>query len=104
MLRTDGKSQRFIREFWDAVFCEEIKVISRANQDSKEDNLWRIDEKYMRYCYYELNYFGDPSIAFIEPKSKGKIKDVLLKRPKHIVIEEYRLARWHWGKFFENEK
>ncbi len=60
---TDSSSQRYLREFWDAVFGENITVISKANQDSKEDNLWRIDEPYMRWCYYELNYFGDPCIA-----------------------------------------
>ena len=32
----------------------------------------------------------------------GKIlKDILLKKPKHVVLEEFRLAKWHWGKFFK---
>jgi len=39
---TDGDSQRFSREFWDAVFGENIPIISKANQDSKEDNLYLI--------------------------------------------------------------
>lgn len=60
---TDGSSQRFDREFWDAVFGENIKVISKANQDSKEDNLYRINNKQMRWCYYELNLFGDPAVS-----------------------------------------
>ena len=59
---TDGAGQRFNREFWDAVFGENIKVIGKANQDSKEDNIWRINNNDMRYTYYELNLFGDPSI------------------------------------------
>jgi hypothetical protein len=41
-------------------------VISKANQDSKEDNAWRVNLVFgiHRGLYYELNYFGDPSISF----------------------------------------
>jgi hypothetical protein len=62
---TDGASQRFDREFWDAVFdpVEDKPEIGRANQDSKEDNLYRISDDYMRWIYYELNVFGDPTVA-----------------------------------------
>ena len=60
---TDGPSQRFDREFWDAVFGEAMPEISKANQDSKEDNLYRIGEPCMRWCTYELNLFGDPAVA-----------------------------------------
>ena len=62
---TDGPSQRYNREFWDAVFNpNEAKLeMGRANSDSKEDNLWRINEDIMRWCYYEINVFGDPSVA-----------------------------------------
>jgi hypothetical protein len=35
-----------------------------ANQDSKEDNLYRINEECMRWCYYEINLFGDPTVSF----------------------------------------
>lgn len=62
--RTDGDNQRFKREFWDAVFGENIPVISEANQDSKEDNLFLIERSMMRWVYYQLNLFGDPTIAF----------------------------------------
>ncbi|MFH1420101.1 MAG: C25 family cysteine peptidase, partial [Planctomycetota bacterium] len=60
---TDGPSQRFNREFWDAVFDEGMPELGRANQDSKEDNLYRINEDCMRWCTYELNLFGDPTVA-----------------------------------------
>ena len=62
---TDGPSQKFNREFWDAVYnpAEAMPELSRANQDSKEDNLYRIDESCMRWCYYQLDLFGDPTIA-----------------------------------------
>jgi len=63
---TYGASQRYNREFWDAVFDENITIISRANQDSKEDNIWRINggNGIMRIVYYELNLLGDPSVQF----------------------------------------
>ena len=63
---TDGPSQRYNREFWDAVFGENITVISKANQDSKEDNIYRIndDDQIMRWVFYELNLFGDPMVGF----------------------------------------
>ncbi|HUV29518.1 MAG TPA: C25 family cysteine peptidase [Acidobacteriota bacterium] len=62
---TDGPSQRFAREFWDAVYnpLEAKTELGRANQDSKEDNLFRINENAMRWCYYELNLFGDPTVS-----------------------------------------
>ncbi|MCX6667477.1 MAG: C25 family cysteine peptidase [Euryarchaeota archaeon] len=60
---TDGYSQRYHREFWDAVFGENITVISEANQDSKEDNIWRKND-FMITPYYELTLFGDPALRF----------------------------------------
>lgn len=64
-LTTDSPSQRFNREFLDGVYnpAENKRELGRANQDSKEDNLYRIDEPAMRWCYYQLNLFGDPTIA-----------------------------------------
>ncbi|KUK44671.1 MAG: Uncharacterized protein XD72_0974 [Methanothrix harundinacea] len=68
---TDGPSQRYHRQFWDAVFGEGIKEIGRALQDAKEDNLGSIDGtsdgNVMRFCYYEINLFGDPEISFHLP-------------------------------------
>jgi len=65
---TDGPSQRFDREFFDAIFSEGVRYPKKtclgvANQDSKEDNLWRINEPCMRWCYYVLNLFGDPQVS-----------------------------------------
>ena len=61
---TDGDSQRYHRQFWDAVFGENIREIGRANHDSKEDNLFLIQRSCMRWVYYETNLFGDPAVAF----------------------------------------
>jgi len=66
---TDGDSQRFHREFWDAVFGEDIPIIGKANSDSKEDNLHIITRSCIRWCYYQLNLFGDPSLSFFEQDS-----------------------------------
>jgi len=57
---TDGPSHRFARQFWDAALDEDMLEMGRANQDSKEDNLWDINGECIRWCYYELNLFGDP--------------------------------------------
>jgi len=67
-ISTDGASQRYDREFFDAIFNEGLrdpkkKNLGVANQDSKEDNLWRINEDCMRWCYYGINLFGDPQIS-----------------------------------------
>jgi len=77
---TDGDSQRYHRQFWDAVFGENIKEIGRANHDSKEDNLFLIQRSCMRWCYYETNLFGDPAVAFINAsgqKPQLRISDVV---------------------------
>ncbi|MCK4332957.1 MAG: PKD domain-containing protein [Thermoplasmatales archaeon] len=63
---TDGDSQRFQREFWDAVFGENTPEIGKANHDSKENNLYIIGRSCIRWVYYETNLFGDPSLSFYE--------------------------------------
>ncbi len=62
---TDGPSHRYNREFWDAIFNpdEGKPQLGRALQDCKEDNLYRINEGCMRWCYYEVTLFGDPTIS-----------------------------------------
>jgi hypothetical protein len=63
---TDGDSQRLHRQFWDAVFGEMKPEIGRANHDSKEDNLPIIGRSCIRWCYYETNLFGDPTLTITE--------------------------------------
>ncbi len=72
---TDGDSQRFNRELWDAVFAEDMPEVGRANQDSKEDNIPIITRSCIRWCYYQLNLFGDPTLAFYkDPHSHPDIE------------------------------
>jgi len=63
---TDGDSQRFHREFWDAIFGEGMPEIGKANHDSKEDNIPIIGRSMIRWCFYQTNLFGDPSINILE--------------------------------------
>lgn len=61
---TDGPSERYNRMFWHEVFAESVLNIGRANQESKENLSSRINEECMRWCYYEINLFGDPETQF----------------------------------------
>jgi len=92
MGNTNGPSQKFQREFWDAVFGENITEIGKANQDSKEDILYQINYPYIRWCYYQLNLFGDPTIAFY---SNGNNHPTKPAKPSGLKIgrtgEEYNL-------------
>jgi VCBS repeat-containing protein len=61
---TNGASQYFDRQFYDAIFGEDITLIGDANADSKEDNVAYISslQGAIRWCFYELNLFGDPTM------------------------------------------
>jgi parallel beta-helix repeat protein len=83
---TNGPSQYFDREFWDAIFGEDITDLGRANQDSKEDNLGFISDNYMRYCYYELNLFGDPETSIHIHVPEHDIDVVALNIPIRVML------------------
>jgi len=59
---TNGSSQFFDREFYDAMFAENIYPLGFVNSDSKVDVIWNINYGANRWCYYELNLFGDPAM------------------------------------------
>lgn len=59
---TNGASQFFAREFFDAVFAEGIHALGEVNNDSKIDVVWALSMSGNRWCYYELNVFGDPAL------------------------------------------
>jgi len=65
--RTDGDSQRYQREFWDAIYSEGLTSLGEANHDSKHDNLALIQRSCMRWVYYQTNLFGDPSCKLYQP-------------------------------------
>lgn len=60
---TNCSSQFLDREFYDAIFGENITTLGYANSDSKEDEASYFDsDAYMRWSVYETNLFGDPSL------------------------------------------
>jgi hypothetical protein len=59
---TNGSSQYFNREFFDAIFGENIYPLGHVNDDSKTDVLWAITYGANKWCYYELTLFGDPAM------------------------------------------
>ncbi|HDM67283.1 MAG TPA: PKD domain-containing protein, partial [Thermoplasmatales archaeon] len=70
----DGPDNRFAREFWDALNAsfEKISRLGEANQDSKEDNMWHIDDgQAMYHNCYSTTLFGDP---FVEIKGMEDIR------------------------------
>ena len=61
---TNGPSQRFHRHWMDTFFGDNIFSIAAANQISKEKVIpWMSAVK--RWCYYELNVFGDPAVELL---------------------------------------
>ena len=69
---TNGASQRFDRQFWDAVFGEWITRIGMANADSKEDNVGLI---LMRNpfgrTFVKIYYSTSPPIADLVRENDG---------------------------------
>lgn len=60
---TNGPSQYFDRQFFDAIFGEDITKIGDANADAKQDNASYINlDPVKRWCAYASNLFGDPSM------------------------------------------
>jgi len=59
---TNSSSQLFDREFFDALFGEDITQVGPMNTDSKEDNAAQCSDANIRWAYYELTLFGDPSL------------------------------------------
>ncbi len=70
---TDGPSHRYNREFWNAIYRsdEYYPELGRANAHSKEKNIWRIDSPCMRWCFYELTLFGDPTLRLASCRDDG---------------------------------
>jgi hypothetical protein len=72
---TECAGQRHEREFFDAIYREDIHELGKALQDSKEDNLnWIKEEEIQEFAknngrktYYGLNLFGDPQTPIIMP-------------------------------------
>jgi hypothetical protein len=57
---TQGSSQYYDKQFFDAIWGEAITVASETNIDSKEDCIPYIEYNQNRWCFYELNLFSEP--------------------------------------------
>jgi len=66
----ESPSGNLDESFYEALFAENIKQLGPASHYSKEDNAWRIDENGIRWCYYQTNLFGDPSLAIKDPTNQ----------------------------------
>ena len=59
---TNGVSQKYHRQWADAIFTEEIVEIGETLNDCKIDNIPMMDNATMYWVYYETNLFGDPAM------------------------------------------
>ncbi len=87
---TNGPSHYLHRQFIDALYGENISLIGLANQDSKEDNIAFIEDggfgssPYLRWCYYEANLFGDPTMDIWTDAPS----DLVCTYPESVVLGE----------------
>ena len=83
----DGADNRYAREFFDALFSphEQISRIGKANQDSKEDNFYRLEDDNMYHVYYDTLLFGDP---YVEIKGAEDTKADFTWQPSYPLIGE----------------
>jgi PKD repeat protein len=103
---TDGPSQRYDRQFFDAIFGENIHELGKANQKSKEDNLYFFRDKnlienhqlLMRQCYYQLNLFGDPQIAIKIPEENHAPEPL---DPEYDIMHKYISGNCITGYLYE---
>ena len=83
---TDGPSQRFHRQFWDAFFSEGLSTIGQAQADSKEDNAAGFIDPFIRWVGYESNLLGDPAVVF--KKSLNTVDPLLGLYPPQLAFIE----------------
>lgn len=65
---TPAFSHFYALEFWDALFNEEKLHLGEAQQDAKDDNLWRVlSAGTYRWIHFTSTLFGDPETSFQLP-------------------------------------
>lgn len=75
---TAGPSHYFDYEFYKAVFVDgqsdpSLCRLGAAHQHAKEELIGTITDTAMRWCYLNLNLFGDPEAAIYNVLPKGKV-------------------------------
>ena len=72
---TLGTSQKFDRAFLVAVFEKGMTNLGKALQESKEANIGDVlFTGAARWCYFDLNLFGDPETPLFTATSKGLLR------------------------------
>jgi hypothetical protein len=61
---TNGLSQQFHRAFVKGLLMENKGTLGKTNHYSKEKFVSSINQNGIRWCYYQTNLFGDPSVVF----------------------------------------
>ncbi|MBL7191689.1 T9SS type A sorting domain-containing protein [bacterium] len=59
---TQGSSQYYDKQFFDAIWGEGLTIASEAQTDSKTDCIPYIDYAQNRWCFYDLNLFSEPTL------------------------------------------
>ena len=86
---TNSTSQLCDRQFYDAIFGEDITIIGFTNSDSKEDLASNFSSSdYMRWTVYELNLFGDPSMDIWTETPV----DIIASYPSSLPIGSFEMA------------
>jgi hypothetical protein len=95
---TDGSSQYYDRQFFDALFGEEIYNIGKANEDSKVDNIPYVDlnKDAIRWCHYEICLLGDPEMP-IWTDTPVALDDVSYPPTVPIGASDFTVAVNHGG-------
>jgi hypothetical protein len=79
---TNSSSQYYDRQFFDAIFGENITQVGDVNAQSKEDDVSYIqDDEYCRWTAYELNLFGDPSMDIWTETPSDIVADIPVSIP-----------------------
>lgn len=78
---TNGLSQQFHKSFVKGLYEENKGTLGRINHYSKECYISSINSNGMRWCFYQTNLFGDPSLGLIikdesEPTPKIEIGEI----------------------------
>lgn len=80
---TNGASQKYHRQWANAIFTEEIDAIGETLNACKIANIPSMDSPTMYWIYYQTNLFGDPAM--------------MLWRDEPNIIEENIVTTWNLG-------
>ncbi len=89
---TNGSSQYYDRQFFDAMFAEGIRQFGIMNADSKEDNIGYLSYGANRWVSYELLLFGCPQMSvagYVDHRGSLQIDSSLYSCAESIMVTVY---------------